>query len=324
MNLFHPNRLETDLFSYEIGKGMRVRCQVAEEWEPVLRRPVRCGAKFQHKLRLKQGCSNSELRSFEETIKAGLGIEGFGSFQGTIKHQAQKSITFTEETEQEHQLEFQAPACGFYHISLFQRIRHFTFEFFRPKFFGGETTWHTSISKRLPEYHDDSTLEPNDPSCNCPPPREDPDLEKNPARILILSDNFSFTTLCHEVPDSMGAPAGRVYIPALSISLRGPLSRLHKLRLTLWTNRFPRHLIQLANITSKTIDFEISPAIQESLIELESRFGLKHQQLRELYPIYFDSIEQPTTRDVEVVSVEDVSIVGCDSNDTQTPLAGGV
>jgi hypothetical protein len=322
MNLFHPNRLETDQFSFELEKGVRVRCQITEEWESVLDRTVKCGAKYQHKLRLKRGFSSSELQSFEESIKASLGVKGLGSFQGTIKNQTQKSITFAEETEEEHQLEFQAPACGFYHISLFQKIRHFNFEFSRPKFFGGETKWGTSLSKRLPNYHDESTIEPNDPSCSCPPPEKDLDGEVQRGTVIVLHKDFSLKTNFREMQNSLGVPGLRVYLPDLHISLKGPLDRLYWPQFTLWTNRFPKHLIQLANITSETIEFQIAPALSDSLIELESKFGLNHERLRELYPIYFESIEHPRPVDAEVVSAEPDFSKELMAGDRQIPLTG--
>ncbi len=307
MNLFHPNRLEVDQFSCELEKGVRLICQISEEWESMLDRVVRCGAKYQHKLRVKQGFSSTELRGFEESIKAGLGVKGLGSFQGTIKNQTQKNITFSEETEEEHQLEFQAPACGFYHISLFQRIRHFNFEFSRPKFFGGETKWCSSISKRVPNYHDDSTVEQNDPSCSCPPPDEDFEAKLRRDTVLVLHDKFSLKAACYEKDHIL---RGRetatpiVHIPALNISLKGPLSRLYWPRFTLWTNHLPDHLVALAHIVSKTVDIEFAAALRESLIDLESMFALTQEQLRNLYPTYFESIERPRPAKPEIVSAE--------------------
>lgn len=152
-------------FSIPIVKGEYFSCKMAEGWEQVLSRPLRCGQKFKRTVRRKTGVLQEQREDLEATIKGSFGIKGLVQLESAIQAGTGASIRFEEYKEVEETIEVAAPEHGRYELCYFQKKQVFNFEGRDSKFFSWSAPWYLTVHRWVDEYRDESRRYEFDPAC---------------------------------------------------------------------------------------------------------------------------------------------------------------
>lgn len=162
-------RREIASFTIELDRGnAALQCNVAEYWSPIIHDSSKCGAKLTYELSKKTGIKESEKVSFQDSLKASIGLKSIAQIKAVAKQNLTTEVHWDTVQEEKRTLECPSPECGKYTALQYQKLRDYHFIFQEKKWFH-KNSWQSYFTEYTMCYHDDSkTIDP-DPSCNCKP-----------------------------------------------------------------------------------------------------------------------------------------------------------
>lgn len=166
MSFFEGER-EVARFTIRKGAKQLAICSVYEEWMPLLKESVKCGASLSCRVTKRLGVSQTEINSLEETIKGKMGIKSFAELEDSIKKTLQSQRVWSDVSETERTVEFKAPECGRYDAEQFQLSRKTEVVLRKDRLFRKPEIMRTTIDEPLHVFHDSSLITNSDQSCNC-------------------------------------------------------------------------------------------------------------------------------------------------------------
>lgn len=160
---------EREIARFIIRKGAKqlAICSVYEEWMPLLKESIKCGASLSVRVTKRLGVSKTEINSLEETVKGKMGIKSLLELEDSIKETLKSEQVWSDFSETERNVEFRAPECGRYDAEQFQLFRKTQITLKKDRFFRKPEVIRKTIGEPLHVFHDNSKITNSDQSCNC-------------------------------------------------------------------------------------------------------------------------------------------------------------
>ncbi len=284
---FFTGQREIARFRVTNGKSRSGICSIYEEWKPLLKESVRCGASSSCRVTKRLGVSQKEITSLEESVKSKLGVKTLAELEATIKECLKQENVWSESTETERKIEFSAPECGRYDIEQYQLYRTVELILQKKRYFRKPDISKSEVYEALHVFSDNSKVTPNDDNCNCLEPPE----EKTDGYFIGTVGNLSFNVPYTFIKEGISLLFGSSSIELVQSDQVGATINIP----TSWLTEY---LIFLADLSSETVEVILEP---KTKIKQYYRPNFFFDELNVGYPFIFSDRSLPMSIHIDFI-----------------------
>lgn len=237
--------------SVEDGRG-RFDWEVFEEWIDIDQgTTARCGMPGTCVVERSVGVSEKTTKTLKSVIGGTFGVKDVWSVKAELEGAIGREINWNEAVKSTKTVEFEAPKCGRYALTIFRLRRWYYLTYFRKRLFsfGGEK-WDPKWTRSFPEDTNTHELMPDieeiDPHCKCQPAKDSPPID---GRLSFDFGSVSFRAPYRLTPQGFDAQIGNKIV-AVSVAEPDLLAQglAHGLTAVMSAELVPEPLLFLADL----------------------------------------------------------------------------